>query len=296
MPKTGAGLAAFCEQAYAAGMGYVYGAYGQVCTPALRAYYARQYPSPDLAGPPMEGIAAKWDGKRVADCSGLISYYVAVNAFGQNPSKRYFIHYTNSTQIAPISSLPEKPGTLLWKPGHVGVYMGNNTTIEAMGTAYGVVKTQPMSNKWVKWYWPQQIDYSGNQTFIQNPELNPQNMIYIGSGGTASGMGSGARGRGFTTGVGSSVRAVYELILQAMQNLTNVPFNAMNSALEGSIGSVSSSNGNVNPDPGEGHISGSTNQMMARFNSLLASANALESNIKSYAAVIAELSQRVNDA
>lgn len=294
MPKTGAGLAAFCEQALAAGTGYVYGAYGQVCTPSLRLSYARQYPDSNLAGTPMYEIAAKWDGRRVVDCSGLISYYVAVNSYGQNPSKRYFIHYTNSTQIAPISSLPELPGTLLWKPGHVGVYMGNGNVIEAAGTAQGVIASK-LSARWIKWYWPQQIDYTGNQVFVSNPELNPQNMIYIAAGNAAgSTMWSGARGLGYTAGVMSSVRDVWELILNSSTAMLNTPFDALTSSLNASIGNVNSADSNVNPDPGEGHITGSPGSIGTSFNALLSSANTLENNIKSYATTIAELAKRVN--
>ena len=34
------------------------------------------------------------------------------------------------------------PGLMLWKEGHAGVYIGGGYAIEAMGTQYGVVKTE----------------------------------------------------------------------------------------------------------------------------------------------------------
>lgn len=294
MAKTGSGLAQFCVQALAAGMGYVYGAYGQVCTQALRAYYARQFPDRDLAGGPMYTLAAKWDGKRVADCSGLVSYYLAVDSFGQNPPRRPYFHYTMATQIASIASLPEVPGTILWQPGHVGVYMGNGSVIEAQSTATGVVRTS-MPGRWQKWYWPQQISYSNNPVFIDNPSLDPSNFIFTGCvNGIANGIGSGARGRGYSVITSASIRQVYELILEALNSLTTIPFDAMNNSLSSSVSSVGNANSSVDPDPGEGYITGSTNAMTARFNSLLAQANTLETNIKDYASIIGELSERVN--
>ena len=62
----------------------------------------------------------------------------------------------------PVSELPELPGVCLWKPGHVGVYVGDGRVIEAKGTKYGVVLT-PLkglgATKWTHWFLCPYIDY-----------------------------------------------------------------------------------------------------------------------------------------
>jgi major intracellular serine protease len=60
-----------------------------------------------------------------------------------------------------ISTLPELPGICLWRPGHVGVYIGNNQVIEARGTKYGVVKTALSEGNWTYWWKCPGIEYEG---------------------------------------------------------------------------------------------------------------------------------------
>ena len=50
-----------------------------------------------------------------------------------------------------MDTMPEIPGLLLWMDGHVGIYIGDGYAIEAMGTRYGVVKTQVAGRGWQKW-------------------------------------------------------------------------------------------------------------------------------------------------
>lgn len=40
---------------------------------------------------------------------------------------------------------------MLWKEGHAGVYIGGGYAIEAMGTQYGVVKTEVDGRGWEGW-------------------------------------------------------------------------------------------------------------------------------------------------
>ena len=39
-----------------------------------------------------------------------------------------------------ISDMPDIPGIGVWHNGHVGIYIGNDQVIQAMGTQYGVVR------------------------------------------------------------------------------------------------------------------------------------------------------------
>ena len=57
-----------------------------------------------------------------------------------------------------IDSLPDVPGILLFKSGHVGVYIGGGLAIEAEGFAYGVVETKVSKRPWTEWaYLPESM-------------------------------------------------------------------------------------------------------------------------------------------
>ena len=59
--------------------------------------------------------------------------------------------YRNAAVKGPIGTIPEIPGLAVWKSGHIGVYIGGGEVIEAMGTNYGVVKTQLTDRNWTAW-------------------------------------------------------------------------------------------------------------------------------------------------
>ena len=50
-----------------------------------------------------------------------------------------------------MDTMPEIVGLAVWKQGHIGVYIGNGYVIEAMGTKYGVVKTELAGQGWEGW-------------------------------------------------------------------------------------------------------------------------------------------------
>ena len=50
-----------------------------------------------------------------------------------------------------MDTMPDTPGLAVWKSGHIGVYIGNGEVIEAMGTNYGVVKTDLDERNWTAW-------------------------------------------------------------------------------------------------------------------------------------------------
>ena len=55
--------------------------------------------------------------------------------------------------------MPDTPGLAVWKAGHIGVYIGNGEVVEAMGTKYGVVKTQLEGRGWTHWLEVPGIEY-----------------------------------------------------------------------------------------------------------------------------------------
>ena len=67
--------------------------------------------------------------------------------------------YYNATRKGTIDTIPEVPGLAVWKSGHIGVYIGGGQVIEAMGTKYGVVKTQLQGRGWTHWLEIPYINY-----------------------------------------------------------------------------------------------------------------------------------------
>ena len=163
--KSASGLASFAEQALAAGTGYVWGSFGQICTPDFLAQKTRQYPA-NVGGNYGNIIRQKWMGRRVTDCIGLVKYYMMADKFGDNPSYVAAYdhgasqHFAEAHEKGPMSTLPEIPGVLLHMDGHVGVYIGGGWAIEARGTAYGVVRTRVRDRPWDAWYKSIWLDYS----------------------------------------------------------------------------------------------------------------------------------------
>ena len=93
----------------------------------------------------------RWIGRRVVDCSGMI--VEAIRAYAPDYGDRtanYF--YTNCcTERGGIKTLPELAGTIVWKKGHIGVYIGGGLVIEARGYKYGVVVSQLSTQRWTNW-------------------------------------------------------------------------------------------------------------------------------------------------
>ena len=67
--------------------------------------------------------------------------------------------YRTAAEKGPISTMPEIPGLAVWHQGHIGIYIGNGYAIEAMGTRYGVVKTQVAARSWTHWLKIPYINY-----------------------------------------------------------------------------------------------------------------------------------------
>ena len=155
--KNAADLVTYVTNAWNSGWGYVWGTYGQVLTPELLQYKLTQYP--EGVGEYAAFIRANWLDKRTADCVGLIKGYGWLDGetmeiqYGSNgmPDIGANEMYYNAVRKGAIQTMPDTPGLAVWKPGHIGVYIGNGEVIEAMGTKYGVVKTQLEGRGWTHW-------------------------------------------------------------------------------------------------------------------------------------------------
>lgn len=155
--KNAADLVTYVTNAWRSGWGYVWGTYGQVLTEDLFQYKLTQYP--DGVGQYTDFIRTHWLGKHTADCVGLIKGYGWLDSgtmeirYGSNgmPDVGANEMYYNAARKGTIDTIPETPGLAVWKPGHIGVYIGSGEVIEAMGTKYGVVKTQLAGRGWTHW-------------------------------------------------------------------------------------------------------------------------------------------------
>ena len=155
--KNAEDLVAYVTHAWESGWGYVWGTFGQTLTESLLESKIRQYP--DGVGSYESVIRSKWLGGRTADCVGLIKGYGWLDTdsmsirYGTNgmPDIGADAMYRNAAVKGPIGTIPEIPGLAVWKSGHIGVYIGGGEVIEAMGTNYGVVKTQLTDRNWTAW-------------------------------------------------------------------------------------------------------------------------------------------------
>ena len=97
-------------------------------------------------------------GKVNVDCSGLIAGYRQLNIGS------YQLYQTAYTRM-PIAKINDfAVGTVLWKSGHVGVYIGKVNgvpmCIEAKGINYGTVMSKVSATKWVYGLTFKNMDYT----------------------------------------------------------------------------------------------------------------------------------------
>lgn len=150
MSKTNMELIQFCRDKL--GTPYVFGMKGQILTQELLAQLARE--NPKVYTPQYIEKARKYVGRRCTDCSGLISWCTGILRGSAN-------YKETAREIRPATALDETmAGWALWKPGHIGVYVGNGRCIEAKGINYGTVETAAASTPWVSALKLKDIDYS----------------------------------------------------------------------------------------------------------------------------------------
>ena len=150
MAITGAGLVEFVKSKL--GIPYVYGCKGEVLTLEKYNYLQKMY-----------GKSYVWDsdrqkvGKVCCDCSGLISWYTGkMMGSAQLRDKAVVCKLIATLDSAPI-------GAILWKPGHVGVYIvkenGEHMYIAEDGSAYGCRKNKVSKSPFTHWLMLDCIDY-----------------------------------------------------------------------------------------------------------------------------------------
>lgn len=117
---------------------------------------------------------SKWIGHTVSDCSGLFSWaFKQLGGYMYHGSNTMWKSYcTNKGQLTKkgrTDGQPLKPATAVFtgndsNKGHVGLYVGNDTVIEASGTNAGVITTTISGGKWSFWGELKGVDYSDSTT------------------------------------------------------------------------------------------------------------------------------------
>ena len=164
--KNNTDLVLWAEHAADKSWGYVYGTYGTVLSESMLTAKVEQYP--DEVATKEQFIRDTWLGKRTADCVGLIKGYGWFNTvsqeteIGSNGMQDWSANgmYNAATVKGEISTIPETPGLAVWKDGHIGVYIGNGTVVEAYGTERGVIRSALADGGWTHWLEVPSISYN----------------------------------------------------------------------------------------------------------------------------------------
>lgn len=153
MIKTNLGLVEYAKAQL--GKPYWYGTFGNTATQSLLSAKAKQYPS-HYREARIPQYRSQF-GERVHDCVGLIKGYL----WSETPTSKPKYNaaqdvsangmYSVCKEKGKINTLPEIPGTLVFMPCHVGIYIGGGKVIEARGFNFGVVKTDLKSRGWQTW-------------------------------------------------------------------------------------------------------------------------------------------------
>ena len=163
--------------------GYIWGTAGEKWTEAKQRELEKTTDSNRAQG---RKYGKKWIGHTVADCSGLFSW--AFRRLGgtmyHGSDTMYRKYCTEKGELKKgkrTDGAALKPGTavFVWngsRYSHVGLYIGDGTVIEAMGTVSGVTTTKVTAGKWTHWGMLAGVDYAGEneQLTINNEQLNTE--------------------------------------------------------------------------------------------------------------------------
>lgn len=171
--KTGVGLSEHVLNAYGEGWKYRAGCYGQFV-----------------------------NGVRSSDCSGLIKSYMWWTGPKTNPnpalssvagsSGAMLASAAEKGSVTNAASLPKIHGLILYNPGHVGVYVGNNREVDNRGTGYNVKYQAAVGGRyhWRTWFKLPQLHYpqTGFVTFEGKKYYYEKGQYVTGTSRTIDGV------------------------------------------------------------------------------------------------------------
>lgn len=142
------------------GWPYVFGAYGQACTPAQRNKFAgyRQDHAAAIIGacPVLSGKAAScdtcdWNGTLIDDCRGLTRLMLqlaGLSLYGGTVTAQWE-YGPNWVKKGPIEEMPRGLVCCVFRPSHTGMYVGNDTVRHCGGRKGQVVEEKlPGTPRW----------------------------------------------------------------------------------------------------------------------------------------------------
>lgn len=157
-------LVDYVEQVYLRKWVYWYGTVGYPCTLDLYKNKRKQYPKYYTDAREAGYMADIKAGATCCDCVGMIKSFFwkdgdidAATRYDGEGKRTGCPDVSANGMIdlcqdkGPIASLPEVPGLVVWRSGHIGVYVGGGYTIEARGFAYDVQKRKLTDGTWAKW-------------------------------------------------------------------------------------------------------------------------------------------------
>ena len=161
-------LVTFCLKAKDKSVMYMWGTYGQKITDKLIASKSIQYPDHYPQSYQDELHAAIADGGIGCDCTGLIKWFLWTGGNIEKAPKYDGVTdtsasgwYNRAKVRGEIGTIPERPGLIVSKKGHCGVYIGNGDVIECTKGDFGngVVRTKLTDRAWEKWCECSYIEY-----------------------------------------------------------------------------------------------------------------------------------------
>jgi len=181
-------LIAWCKTKV--GSGYVYGTVGETCTQAVLDRCRRMYGAM-MGDTYYTGRCAKWLGKWVCDCSGLLkaARKHLDNVWADVSAQGTYDQCQRNRGV--IRDMPARPGCYVFMYGkdgtgrqrmvHVGLYIGAGQVIEARGADYGIVITKLSERPWTH------FGMASFVTFDVPADVQPQKPVIItGDAGDAS--------------------------------------------------------------------------------------------------------------
>lgn len=166
------------------GAPYWFGTYGQLASQdvynSCKSRYPENYPPRKWTYDSFAKDIEKHS--KVMDCSGLIKAFFMTPTPLETPyaAAKYDAKYDLSanmleqkaTEKGAISTIPEIEGLIVWKSGHVGVYIGGGKVIEEAGHQQGCIESALKNRNFTKWLKHPMLTYVASPTPTPAPSGN----------------------------------------------------------------------------------------------------------------------------
>lgn len=164
MTRTKAELIRHCKNLVKQKVRYLYGFKYEPVTEAKLKMYFKLYPS--YYTKTKQETAKKYVGNYATDCSGLISSCTGTT----RSSQQYHDTALYILPVTPYYQGKDTSGLAVWKPGHIGVSIGKNITIEAKGIDFGVCQT--IDTRWTHYLYLADIDYTPESVIVPSSPIS----------------------------------------------------------------------------------------------------------------------------